>query len=130
MNYELAKRLKDTGFPQEFKLGSWCCESHGDDAYEKKCQCYGDLLVYAPTLSELIEACGEKFKQLNYHKMKRKSGYGLCHTPDEGIVDMNVVGQWTARARLGKEHENHKKRWGHTPEEAVANLWLALNRKE
>ena len=121
MNYELAKQLKDASFPQGDNYmtldGSFV---HIDNAPSS---------VHIPTLEELIDACGDTFKQLNFHLMERQSGYGICTTPDEGIVDMNKFGRWTARARLGKGHENHKKQWGKTPIEAVAKLWLELNKK-
>lgn len=98
--YELAKELKDAGFPQEFKLGSWVCE-HGDDSYEKKCQCYGDLLFYSPTLSELIEACGITIKLWCL-----KDGRGGVQLEGQSLEDVVYYS---------------------TPEEAVARLWLALN---
>lgn len=47
MNYELAKELKDAGFPQ--KLCSFSDCRHGMDE--------GIECAYVPTLSELIEAC-------------------------------------------------------------------------
>ncbi|MEO7174270.1 MAG: hypothetical protein ABI002_00665, partial [Saprospiraceae bacterium] len=44
MNYELAKELKDAGFP-----------------IKKRCMCIEEICVhqYYPTLSELIKACGD-----------------------------------------------------------------------
>jgi hypothetical protein len=54
MNYELAKKLKDAGFPQQpvpfLPLANNSPETM-------------DLLTY-PTLEELIEACGEGFTTL------------------------------------------------------------------
>jgi len=87
MNYELAKQLKDAGFP---KL---------DLVFVK------DLKHFIPSLSELIDACGDKFHWLN----KMKSQY------DEDV--------WNAMA-LSKEFGR-----GKTPEEAVAKLWIKLNKK-
>lgn len=50
MNYELAEKLKDAGFPQvknpTFRQGYWYSEN---EKLEEP--------VYIPTLSELIEAC-------------------------------------------------------------------------
>ena len=107
MKYELAKELKDAGFPQEGEGrflespehpypesptrdgGNWN-EAHGR---------YLNALSVAPTLSELIEACGELFSNL----------------------DRDPFGKWEALATHGQGHE------GSTPEEAVARLWLALN---
>lgn len=83
MNYELAKELRLNGFPNS---GFWKLES---------------LNPKHPTLSELIEACGEDF-------------YDLVRFSD----------RWQARSpMLGNSNI------GETPEEAVARLWLALNKK-
>lgn len=75
MIYKLAKQLKDGGFPKERE---WI----------------------DPTLSELIEACGEDadFKLQYFHNIKK----------------------WVAemKGKLGT---------GYPPEEAVAKLWLELN---
>ncbi len=57
-----------------------------------------------PTLSELIEACGLPF--------------GL---------DCNVKGYWYARQ--AHHSESIHTDFHPTPEEAVANLWLELNKK-
>lgn len=60
--------------------------------------------VFPPNLSELIEACGEGFDSLG---------------------KKNVQGWWaTHRNKNSLTHFS-----GSTPEEAVARLWLALNKK-
>lgn len=144
IKHELAKQLKDAGFPQKetqscedieemsawenymitrnlegkhgtfdssiagyketepdfFEQGKWRPSARFKREYlnseEGK-----RLTVYSPTLSELIEACGDDFDEL----------------------DRNDKQSWVA--------ENHKKGWafvGYTPEEAVAKLWLKLNK--
>lgn len=106
MTYELAKELKEAGFPQ-VNAGDgttlWYLDPHrfgyltGDPS---------DQYVKRVTLSELIEACGERFKSLWRH-----SG-----------------GTWTAE--YGTRRIAPRRRCdGPTPEEAVARLWLALNKK-
>ena len=96
-SYELAKTLKDAGFVQENGDGKFLWPS---EAVLDSCGKCADE-VYLPTLSELIEACGDDFKKL--------------------IKDSSP---WRADGWNGKEiFEGH----GSTPEEAVANLWLALN---
>lgn len=60
------------------------------------------ISVVCPELSELIEACGVKIQSLH------------------NLVDLN---RWDALSQ-------HFKGLGATPEEAVANLWLALNKKD
>ena len=77
MNHNLALELKEAGFPQVH--------------FERFIDCAD------PTLSQLIEACGESFANLAAHKK------------DEW--DCN----WGAAI-------------GATPEEAVARLWLVLNK--
>lgn len=100
MNYELAKELKDSGFPgnpQLDVLESW--EEHEE--------------VDFPTLSELIEACGKDFLMVGRHAHLREAG------------DPN---RWFASGKITKA--KWIKRYGSTPEEAVARLWLALNSKK
>jgi len=95
MTYETAKKLKDAGFPMEYELDNF---SDFD-----KYKAWIDI-----DLSELIEACGDKFDAL-----------GKCK--DDGMS--RIVDGWIA------VDEDNKRRWGKTPEEAVAKLWLALNKK-
>lgn len=83
--YELAKELKDAGFPQA-DLGGF---NHTDD------------LNY-PTLSELIEACGEEF-------------YSIVRMGTAGFKAFSAV-----------EDNEISTATAPTPEEAVARLWLAL----
>ena len=97
MNYELAKRLKDAGFPQGGD-GVWD-GGNGTIATQKS-------MVYVPTLSELLEACGDEFRVVE------KDGNG-----------------WLASG-LWDDQFGHEPEKGKTPEEAVANLWLALNEKK
>ena len=102
MKYELAKELKDAGFKQN-------TDKAGQFDYIDKNGNRGNLNAdesfYCPTLSELIEACGV-FSSLT----KSPRGTWYC-ARSEGSVEMVV----------GDEYS--------TPEEAVANLWLELNKK-
>ena len=87
MEHELAKQLKEAGFPQNeeeltCKCGYTNCEIHD---YER---------VYIPILSELIEACGkgnvfELFEEsdswkavVNYPKIEFERG----KTPEEAVA--------------------------------------------
>jgi len=79
MNYELALKLEQAGFPSDAKVG-W----------------------KVPNLSELIEACGDEF----YSLQKDSDGW-VAMAKSEWIVNQNAS----------------------TPEEAVANLYLAINSK-
>lgn len=95
MTYELAKQLKDAGY--KLKL------SHGPDDLRGVIR-VDETWYLIPSLSELIEACGDRFVILT-----RIDRFGQS------------VEQWIA---IGTHHEERK---GFTPEEAVAHLWLALN---
>lgn len=57
MTYELAKELKDAGFKGD-------PEAVKPVFHENREQPGKGLLIYEPTLSELIEACGEDFDAL------------------------------------------------------------------
>jgi hypothetical protein len=100
MNYELCKKLKDAGFQQRnLQFGS--CGHYENDEWIKSpnfCGC----LVHKPYLEELIEACGDRFKELYVH------GYT----------------EWVAYS----DNKHEFKGEGKTPSEAVANLWLELNK--
>ena len=105
MQYELAKELKDAGFPQ---LDYSCILQVLEDvAIQDKND--SSVWYYKPTLSELIEACAEKgVVRLNY-----ATGAGA-----------------TAEGNYSEHTEKFKTlREGKTPEESVAKLWLALNKK-
>lgn len=113
MNYKLAKELKDAGFPQSPYTNQLC--QHGLDsicAFEgrKNPEC---VWLSIPTLSELIEACEDRFRSL---KKKGKFWYAQSH--GEKILE---EGKSITMPNI-KSIEM-------TPEGAVANLWLALNKK-
>jgi hypothetical protein len=98
ITYVLAKRLKVAGFPQvwpqndEMTLHDALIVSDIKNKYQGT--------VYYPTLSELIEACG-----------------------DMSVLVKTVGNTWTAKAE-----QKHLSETGKTPEEAVARLWLALQK--
>jgi hypothetical protein len=100
MTYELAKELKDAGFPQEKTI--WTCDN--EQSYPRFY--YGEpdaQQVAEPTLSELIEACGRK---TTIHLMVNPNG-----TASAWVTEMDIP---TAA--------------GSTLDEAVARLWFALNK--
>lgn len=130
LDYELCKQLKNVGFPNtETYL---CCKDCG--ALEKRyknleeywsannttggeytgcqnCGWNGPVQVDVRediTLSELIEACGDKFESLTQFYIA---------SPER------LTTYWFAKL------DNIEQR-GTTPEEAVARLWLALNEKK
>jgi hypothetical protein len=88
ISYQLARSLKDAGFPQ-----SNLARAQQQAGYD---------YVSLPTLSTLIEACGENFGALG----REPDCWVACEYVSEG-------GEWT------NAHE------GETPEDAVARLGLS-----
>lgn len=139
LSYELAKELKEAGFPQKrsefyYRLGYHTTESFDKGVSLGKKGIFSDEFhrthyphprystgnlkwnqadlskldeteVACPTLSELIEACGDDFF---------------------GIKRSKVAGVWGAWVYADAEVDDTHC-LGSTPEEAVAKLWLALN---
>lgn len=72
MTYELAKQLKDAGFPQIQKEGSLWWDDRmaikqkvlqvGKYLTPSQAECF----IKIPTLSELIEWCGENIKRIDF----------------------------------------------------------------
>jgi len=110
MDYELCKKLKDAGFPYiqkkvVFNLYEKVWKYVGGD--EKNDPMATDPQII-PTLSELIEACGDKFNELiRYYQ---GDGFLACAS-GLGKDGMAIADE------------------GKTPDEAVAKLWLELNDK-
>jgi len=108
IDYKLAKKLKDAGFPQEGN-GPIMDKEHYDEINKLsvfKTKNIEDV-VYAPTLSELVEACGEELCIL-------KNGKAF-----------NLGDKWIIEDGFGKFITE-----GNTPEEAVALLYLKINKKK
>ena len=99
MNYELAKKLKDAGFPQEVRA---------DNKFNYRAEYIEDLETHEsariPSLSELIEACGDTFR-------------GLIREPQS-----NGKISWWCESKFPHTIQNYN-----SPEEAVANLYMELN---
>lgn len=105
MNYELAKKLKDAGFPMKTTE----LELYGSTPSRFLAPAEEGGFYNEPTLSELIETCGSKFDRLTRNEM----------TDDSAVWRVDCYDM--AVGNFGE---------GSTPEEAVANLWLALNEKD
>ena len=117
MTYEICKQIKDAGFPQRFKMGSYYAEKDLSFKEAQKAHFFLDermrgtpetelevkKLIAIPLLSELIEACGEMFINLNHDTALKEEWFA------SGCDDVSAFGS--------------------TPEEAVANLWLEINKK-
>lgn len=109
ISYELAKQLNDASFP--FTACGVLNSYSGDIPVCSLCGQKGFLFHgkhYAfPTLSELIEACGNGFRELKRAIMVNTK------KPVFRAVDNKNLSTYPFP----------------TPEEAVANLWLELNKK-
>jgi len=131
MKYEIAKQLKDAGYykGREFQ---WRGNEKLKKFPNKPYQAEGQDAVYAPTLSELIEACGEEFESLERYLPNKEDTYYTIYPEALGYL-------WHATS-LGEERDMGdfvvrcesdccgKNGHGSTPEEAVAKLWLELNK--
>jgi hypothetical protein len=87
MDYELAKQLKDAGFPQK--------EPNGFSGLLAHVKGNADDSTYYPTLEELIEACGDHFFTLElrnggYKRWEAHEAYYNNHhdgsTPTEAVA--------------------------------------------
>lgn len=110
MNYETAKKLKEAGYSQTMRSGTIVTDGL---LYEDNEGPHMDN-AYAPTLSELIEACP---------KIHPQEGY---------IFNFNLnwyEGRWYAEYEFTDGWCEGEGGTGSTPEIAVANLWLAINKK-
>jgi hypothetical protein len=116
MTYELAKQLKDAGFPQAtwfyYRKYRWKDASQRES---ELCEPYIGMgtdgwldCIAAPTLSELIEACGDGFTNLHHWNGTHAEEW-VCNFKNypDGFA-------WTTAAP--------------TREEAVARLWISLNK--
>lgn len=101
MTYELAKQLKDTGFPQ----GTSSSDIHYTyiDKNNNPCSALVTDSAYIPTLSELIEACGDE----------------LCD------LTRTDFGWMTNCENVGNSFQEE----GKSLIEAVAKFWLKVNEK-
>lgn len=101
LSFELCKALKGKGFPYKGNKTCYACQ----DEYgvpNGSCGSHHEVFPYIPSLSELIEACGADLYN---------------------ITNMGTF--WQTNFKDGFAGETA----GKTPEEAVANLYLALNSK-
>lgn len=139
MTYELAKELKDAEFPQAVRYGDTFYNASGvrynisdsdaedgttggfNPALGRNSETALPVFVKEPTLSELIEAC-QPMKADDFCLRVKQDIWEACliyygyfdypekFKDDEGFVSINLCEE------------------GETPEEAVARLWLALNK--
>ena len=107
ISYKLAKQLKEAG---------WSYHSNGEWINEKGYSQEDGVGVYIPTLSELIEAVQEINNSKDFHLEADSGGY------------------WQVSICVNRTNPKKPKTWkswikGKSPEEAVAKLWIKLNKK-
>lgn len=114
MNYELVRQLKDAGFPQN--TSQWILYTIDSPSAEANSKVYHALreedlglveineILADPTLSELIEACGDQFLELSRHNEKEWISTRLYNKKVYFLKDSSAEG-------------------------AVAKLWLVINKK-
>jgi hypothetical protein len=130
LSYELYKQLKEAGFPQgegsRLLPEGMSVLLAGRELLAIAKKIAPELLspaeaeeyyVYKPSLSELIAACGRRFRDLKmqYHAVGDSYTWLCNQTADDACLDCNPEGwdEWEAK--------------GSTPEEAVARLYLEFN---
>lgn len=140
LSYEICTRLRDAGFQQDEglllaeedkeKWGWFTCEGRGDAYIDKELvkgtgafreelfhfyEPYEES-VYCPTLSELIEACGDGFRCLEkcFKNSETKCGLVNVACEEDGWMAVATTCDFFAK----------------TQEEAVANLYLSLHEKK
>lgn len=135
ISYELAKELKEAGFPQKFeshhiRCGTCNCSPCGK---HWKSEPDPDHYYSIPTLSELIDACRVPYIAKPEVKVMAPSTNTSsvaveCEVPFDTLMCLD--NEWHAGRSFvegfdyGSTHGS-----GSTPSEAVARLWLALNHK-
>ena len=125
MNYELAKELKEAGFKHNWTGNGGEVKCFYEVGQQIRSGYVAEEFVPpeaipCPTLSELIEACGEEF--LGLFKMNHPNDIGKWGVMRAGVPVKKVV-EKNGNTLLAAQFESS------TPEEAVARLWLALNEK-
>lgn len=90
MNYELAKKLKDAGFPQK-----------PEPAIQQQIGAMFTESCYLPPLSELIKACGDAFDSLGRGRPFNEEWYAfsegeatVCKTASGETPEIAVANLW------------------------------------
>lgn len=73
INYELAKKIKDAGFPQTFTIPTHFIEPDSDVKITDVVALSPEKFISIPTLEEAIEACGEEFENLAHVTKKYRT---------------------------------------------------------
>lgn len=120
MNYELAKKLQEAGFPQHIRLGSIFTLETSEEIIARPnvedrtfaSDVEGpaeDWRLLRPQTHEVIEACGSRFRHLSRYETTREGVSWKASGVDQGE---NVMVDSL------------------TPLGAAAGLWFALNKQK
>jgi len=131
LTFEKCKQLKEANFPQNKKIAYVISPLSSNKTpfllsmhIDEKMDGYANLIasgyeVYAcPDLSELIKECGGAKKQICFH-LEGIDGYWHSASCAFSVL-LPPNERW-------KEYKGWSN--GDTPEEAVSNLWLEINKK-
>jgi len=125
MNYDLAKKLKDAGFPQELHpRGGYLGTRKMPLPYDSELVKNEEYAKF-PTFSELIESIPLDVKNGRDHGTFALEYGGDFGIPKNGKIWVCGYNYCYSDKGCGIE----KGEWGDTPESAVANFWLSLNKK-
>ena len=115
IDFKLAKELKDNGFPQNYKSGEIYFEDKSSEEIFDLINNHDsddEVTISVPTISELIESCGDGFYALNRNSFQK-------HGQDR-VKWTAVGGIWKENIRLALRGEN--------ADEVMAKLWLELKK--
>lgn len=120
MTYKLAKRLKDAGFPQSPYFRFCRHTEENDGVIMMSCDCKFEDKIHDVSLSELIEACPKQIGE---------NIFDLCWLYDKWDASyLDLLADEAPNMKILPKSEQIEA-FGSTPEEAIANLWLELNKK-
>ena len=122
MNYELAKELRDAGFPNiqdvQHRQGREFLAPDGRMSVYSLGEMAPTSDWFIPSLEELMEACGDKLMSLHRTVPPRDMGNFWCaEAYFESESDEETPTRGSGSTGIGN-----------TPTEAVVRLWLALNK--
>lgn len=119
LTYEDALELKNAGFPQNTKSTHYSTTKgmEGELGISFGLPDIGSATrVAIPDLSELIEACGDDFEELKHYIGQREKVFNA-----KWLATGIEQEPWSSRSNCSGK--------GYTPEQAVKNLWISLNKK-
>lgn len=107
MNFKLVNELRAAGFPQG--RSGYFVDDAGFRLYQPLDVALKEDVVYIPTLEELIKECGEDFESLR----RVVAGFKAQGSTEVDDLEFPI---------------ETMEEFGPTPLEAVANLWLSINK--